>query len=135
MYRIQFDNYKRTSFCSTFVLIRVFVALASSYQFFFDFLVSLVSLIVSLTVFVTYSSYSIQSAEDCKSRFSLTAKNMFWLNLTTFFHLYFFVQQKKAQKSIFLRVIITFVYLITEQYPITRTQTYPLKLLSFSNVF
>ena len=98
MYRIQFDNYKRTSFCSTFVLIRVFVALASSYQFFFDFLVSLVSLIVSLTVFVTYSSYSIQSAEDCKSRFSLTAKNMFWLNLTTFFHLCFFVLQKKSPK-------------------------------------
>ena len=47
-----------------------FVALVSSYQFSFDFLVSLVSLIVSLTVFVTFSSYSIQSAEDCKSRFS-----------------------------------------------------------------
>ena len=130
MYRIQFDNYKRTSFCSTFVLIRVFVALASSYQFFFDFLVSLVSLIVSLTVFVTFSSYSIQSAEDCKSRFSHCKKYV----LAQPYHILSFVlfcSTEKAQKSIFLRVIITLMYLITEEYPITRTRKYPVKFLSF----
>ena len=100
MYRIQFDNYKRTSFCSTFVLIRVFVALASSYQFFFDFLVSLVSLIVSLTVFVTFSSYSIQSAEDCKSRFSNCKKYV----LAQRYHILSFVlfcSEEKKTKNLF----------------------------------
>ena len=105
-----------------------FVALVSSYQFSFDFLVSLVSLIVSLTVFVTFSSYSIQSAEDCKSRFSNCKKYVLAQRYHILSFVLFLFWREKNQKSIFLRAIITFVYLTTEQYPITITLKYLIQL-------